>query len=172
MTKNSHSRKAVLSTLGLVAMALLSGCVAPPPPGPAPDAEVMAKLASYSERASISMQRLASLKVSNAVTVIQRTPAPPGLEVPVSITWSGPVDQLVQKISELTGYQYGGVLGNSKTPVLVSMAVVDHTAFTVLADAAAQIGSAADIVIHPDTKKMFVKYPPATGTGGYPVQTR
>ena len=161
------SKKLTLIAAAALASLTLAGCATQDKAPPAPDAEVMAKLATYAERASISMQRLASLRGANAGVRIELGKVPAGLELPVTLNWAGPVDQLAMKIAELTGYQFGGVLGSTKTPVLVSMAVINQPAFNVLADAGAQVGSAADIVVHPDTKKIFVKYAPVTRSGGY-----
>lgn len=172
MSPKLHSVRLASLLSAVCAAGLLAGCVTPPTPATAHDAEVMAKLAAYSERASNSMARLAAIRSASAGVTVAPGVVPAGLEVPVSVSWSGPVDQLVQQIADVAGYEYGGTLGSIKTPVLVSMAVTSHTAFNVLSDAAAQAGSAADIVVHPDTKKIFVKYPPAMRSGGYPVQPR
>lgn len=173
MSKNIQALKAVSIATVLAAMALISGCATKPAPVAATtEGDVTARLADYADRASQSMQRLAAVRGANAGIKVDNVKVPAGLEIPVSIKWSGPVDQLVSKVAELSGYQFGGVLGNSKTPVLVSITVVNTPAFNVLADAGAQTGSAAEIVVHPDTKKIFVKYPPAARTSGYPILTR
>lgn len=173
MSKKLQALKATTLSLTFVAITALYGCATPVSPvTEAPDAEVMAMLATYADRASIANQRLASIRSGTAGIKIENVEVPEGLEVPISITWSGPVDQMVKKVAELTGYEYGGSLGNSKTPVLVSVTVANMPAFNVLADAGAQAGAAVDIVVHPNTKKIFVKYPPASRTGGYPQQSR
>ena len=156
--------------LTVVAAAALSGC-ATQKPAPAPesaDAAVIQKLNEYAERSSMTMQRLASLQIDRAGGKTVELKAPEGLDVPVSITWTGPVEQLVKKIAEITGYTYEGVLGSKPAaPVNVSISVSKMSAFQVLADAGAQAGVGADIVIRPDLKKLAVKYPPTTPTGGY-----
>lgn len=169
MSKKIQALKATTFAI-VAASAILTGCATQPKPvAPEANAELMTKLATYADRASRSMQRLASVRGANAGVNVDNVQIPAGLEVPISIKWSGPVDQLAAKVAQLTGYQFGGVLGNSKTPVLVSITVVNTPAFNVLADAGAQAGSAAEIVVHPNTKKIFVKYPPAARTGGYPM---
>lgn len=172
MSKKLQAMKASSIALAMTSLAVLSGCATQAPTPVAADAEVMAQLATYADRASISNQRLASIRTGTAGVKIDKVEVPAGLEAPISITWSGPIDQLAKKVAELSGYQYGGSMGTSKTPVLVSISVTNTPAFNVLADAGAQAGSAVDIVVHPNTKKIFVKYSPAARTGGYPVQSR
>lgn len=150
-------------------LTLLAGCAHKPAETPAsPDAEILKKIAQHAERASYSMQRLAALRGANGGLQVADMVAPAGLEMPISINWSGPVDSLVRKIAEVTGYEYEGVIGSKPvTPVLVTVAVTNTPAFNVLADAGAQAGSAADIIVRPETRKILVKYPPVLRNGGF-----
>jgi hypothetical protein len=151
-------------------LAALGGCATKPTPVPAPgpDAAILEKIAEYAQKSSISMQRLAAIQMDRAGNTAVDLKAPPGLEKPISITWTGPIEQLVKKVSEMTGYQYEGALGNKPANVvIVSVSVNNTAAFNVLADAGAQAGVAADIVIRPEQKMMAIKYPPVTPNGGY-----
>ena len=149
----------------------LSGCITQPAKtAPPADADTMALLTTYADRASISMQRLASIRGAHAGVQIEEFKVPVGMEVPVSINWSGPIEELAKKVAGLTGYAYDGIQGVPKTPVLVTINVVNTPAFNVLADAGAQAGSAADLVIHPDSKTLLVKFPTVARTGGYPAR--
>lgn len=156
--------------LAVAAAASLAGC-AHQTQAPAPesaDVSVLKKLDEYAERSSLTMQRLAALQIDRSGLAPVELKAPAGLDVPVSITWTGPVEQLVKKVAEMTGYTYEGVLGRKPaTPVNVSISVTNMSAFQVLADAGAQAGIGADIVIRPDLKKLAVKYPQTTPNGGY-----
>lgn len=160
--------------LAVVATASLAGC-ATQMPAPAPesaDVGVLKKLDEYAERSSLTMQRLAAMKIDRSGMAPVDLKAPPGLDVPVSITWTGPIEQLVKKMAEITGYSYEGVLGSRPAaPVNVSISVNKMSAFQVLADAGAQAGLGADIIIRPDLKKLAVKYPQTTPNGGY-VQSK
>ena len=113
-------------------------------------------------------RKMAALRAGQSQTAAVALVAPPGLDVPVSITWTGPIDLLVKKVAELSGYTYDGTLGTKPmAPVNVSISVTGVTAFDILADAGAQAGTAADIIIRPDTKKLALRYPPTTPNGGY-----
>lgn len=162
-------RKLVMVSMA-VAMAALSGCATPPTPiaSPGPDAAILEKLASYAQKSSISMQRLAAIQMDRSGTQTVDLQAPEGLDKPISITWTGPIDTLVKKIAEMSGYAYEGELGSKPVnAVHVSVSVTNTSAFHVLADIGAQAGVAADIVIRPDQKRLAVKYPPTTPNGGY-----
>jgi defect-in-organelle-trafficking protein DotD len=151
--------------------AVLAGCATQPTTGVpinGPDVEVLNRIAQHAQQASLSMQRMAALKGAGAGLKIGEDEVPAGLEMPISINWSGPVESLVKKIAEMTGYDYEAPIGSKPaTPVLVSVSVNAVPAFGILADAGAQTGSAADIVIRPDSRKIFVKYPPTVRSGGY-----
>ncbi len=152
-------------------MAALGGCATKPTPvaAPGPDAAILEKLADYAQKSSISMQRLAAIQMDRAGNApVVELKAPEGLDKPISITWTGPIEQLVKKVAEMTGYQYEGVLGNKPAnAVHVSVSVTNTAAFNVLADAGAQAGVTADIIIRPEQKLVAIKYPPVTPNGGY-----
>lgn len=158
--------KIVAAALAVVSV---SGCAVPPAPVVAgPDVAVLEKLASYAQQSSVSMQRLASIQIDRSGVAPVELRAPAGLEKPISITWSGPIDKLVKKVAEMTGYAYEGEIGSKPAnQVHVSISVTNLSAFQVLADAGAQAGVAADIVIRPDQKRMAISYPPTTPNGGY-----
>lgn len=166
MSTKSHAL--VLSMIA--AAAVLAGCATKPPTGSpvSPDADIMAKIATSADRASISMQRLAALRSSTAGVKVADYQVPAGLETPITITWSGPIDGLARKVAELSGYTFDGTVGGTpNSPVIVSISVTSETAFNILANAGAQAGAAADIVVRPEAKRILVKYPPVTRSGGY-----
>lgn len=153
-----------------VAVLGLSGCATNVVPASVqgPDVAVLEKIASYAQQTSISMQRLAAMQIDRSGLAPLELKAPEGLDRPISITWTGPIEQLVKKIAEMTGYTYDGVIGSKQAnAVHVSISVTNMSAFQVLADAGAQAGVAADIVIRPEQKRIAIKYPPTTPNGGY-----
>ena len=148
----------------------VSGCatsmVAPPAPGP--DVTVLEKLAMYAQQSNAAMQRLMAIQMSRSRAVPVELQTPVGLDKPISISWTGPIEQLVKKVAEVSGYTYEDVVGaKPANAVHVSISVTNATVFQVLTDAGAQAGVAADIVIRPGQKQMLIKYPPTTPNGGY-----
>lgn len=167
----SMKSKSIIFSM-VAASAVMVGCATTQPVAVGdkikPDAEVLAKIAESAARSSKSMERLAALRSTTSGLVISDRVAPEGLDVPITINWAGPIDGLVRTLSNLTGYKYEGTEGSVPTmPILVSVSVTETSAFNVLANAGAQAGSAADIVIRPSTKSIMVKYAPATQSGGY-----
>lgn len=164
--------KAIVAALSVAALA---GCqTAPPqqmPLAPQADADVTAKLAQTAVQASESMQRLAQMRVNGRSMQPTDTPAiPPGLEVPVSIEWVGPLNGLVEKIAGMTGYKFSGELGNRPAiPVVVSVKQVDRTAWFLIENADSQAHPAANIIVRPDSRELLVQYPPTIRSGGYPL---
>ena len=147
---------------------LLAGCMTTPPADTSKETELLERIATYAERSSQSMQRLSALKAGHGGVQVVEVGTPAGMEVPVSINWSGPIDALVKKIGEMTGYAYTEPVGTRPaTPVLVNVAVTNMSAFEILRDISAQAGSAAEVVVQPDSRRVFVRYAPSTRTGGY-----
>lgn len=170
MSKKAH---ALVISATLSAVALLAGCATQKPEGqtPAPgvDAKVQQTLANAAARSSEAMLTLAKTRsATHGITYSDDFKVPDELRTPITINWSGPLDELVHKVADLTGYQYEAAVGSRpNTTVLVHIAVTDLEAHKVLANAGQQAGSAADIVVNPDSKKLYVKYPPNTRNGGY-----
>lgn len=160
----------VISAIG--AAVLATGCATKPASevaAPVVDQEVARIVAESGERMSKAMLTLAATR-SNTHGVIYKDdyPVPAELNTPITINWAGPVDQLVKQVAELTGFAYVQPVGKAPaTVVIVTIAAKDLKAHDVLANAGQQAGSAADIVVNPDSKKLYVKYPPTTRSGGY-----
>lgn len=156
----------------LLLTVLVAGCAFPAKQAvvqPEAETAVLSELAVYAQRASLSMQRMAAMKNANGSGQVANIVAPAGMNTPMFLNWNGPIEGLVKSIAERTGYSYEGVVGvKPATPVIVSVSVTNMPAFNILVDAGAQAGSAADIVVRPDTKKIFIKFPPVIRSGGYP----
>lgn len=164
--------KLVLALSAAAAALALAGCASQPKVDPAAEADgrVLQELSAHAQRASLSMQRLAAMKGANDSVALPDPANFPGMEKPVTISWSGPIEQLTRKIAEESGYSYLGTIGaRPATPVSVAISVVDTPAIYILMDAGAQIGSAADLVVNPEKKTVLVKYPPVVRSGGYPI---
>lgn len=156
-------------------IATISGCMTVPvaiAPIDNPDADLMSKIAASAERVSLAMQRLSMIRGGGQAEASQDYKVPAGLEKTMSINWAGPIDGLARKVAQMSGYTYDEPLGPiPNTPVIVSMAVTGQSMFNILSDAGGQAGSAADIVVRPESRRITVKYPPVTRSGGYGLQT-
>ena len=163
-------RKLNLSALAVVT-ALLSACNAPPIVGaPTEDVEILKQIQHSVQRATDAQVRLAAMKGSNRGLLEGETNAAEGLDAPVSISWTGPIDRLAEKIAELSGLEYGGAIG-TKPPgeVMVSINANNEKGRLILLNANGQAGLGARVEVVEGGKKIIVRYPPTTRTGGYPV---
>jgi outer membrane murein-binding lipoprotein Lpp len=157
-----------------LAAVTLAGCQTTQPTKPAPlppsaDAEVLSRISASAQQATASMERLNAMRVSGRSVTPETSAIPAGLEVPVSIEWTGPLPGLIQKVAAMTGYSYGGELGSRPAiPVTVAVKQVDRTAWFLIESADSQAHPAANIIVRPDSKELLVQYPPVTQSGGYP----
>ena len=85
-------------------------------------------------------------------------PATYGMAIPISLTWSGPVEALVRQIADSTHYKLR-VLGESPAiPILVSITAKNKIMGDVLRDAGYQCGKRAKIIVFPSTRIIELQY--------------
>lgn len=134
------------------------------------EAEVLKEIALSVQKATDAQVRLAAMKGANRGLLIGESTTGEGLDSPISISWSGPIDKLAQKIAELSGFEYGGILGKRPaTEVIVTINATNEKGRIILLNANAQAGSAARVEIVEGGKKIVVRYAPTTQNGGFPV---
>lgn len=164
-------KRKLMIVAAALAVLSVSGCairLVEPVAAPGPDVGVLEKLASYAQQSNASLQRLIAIQLNRSGAVPVELQAPEGLDKAISIAWTGPIEPLVKKLAEISGYTYEGVIGaKPANAVNVSISVTNLSVFRVLTDAGVQAGVAADIVIRPGQKQMLIKYPPTTPNGGY-----
>jgi hypothetical protein len=76
----------------------------------------------------------------------------------IFIDWSGPVEQLLADLANLTGY-HAQVIGS--TPVIAPLVTLNHhhiKVLDVIRDAALQIHQKADLVVYPDEQLIELRY--------------
>lgn len=135
------------------------------------DSRILVEMAVHARKASESMQRLAAMKMAGSKASPSDFTAPPGMDQPIFFGFNGPIEPAVKKLAEMSGYTYAGILGaKPASPVIIAidLTTTQTTAFNVLMDLGAQTGSAVDIMVDSDAKKMYIKYPPVVRSGGYP----
>ena len=162
-----HKTKLLASVSMMIAMA---GCAtAPPAYEPSEEAEILSKIATHAHIAIDAQTRLATMKNGGSSYPNDPT-SDDGIDAPISINWTGPIDKLAEKVAEMTGYQYAGTVGSKPPmPVIVTISALGSKGSDVLLDANFQAGSAAEIKVSKETNKITVQFPPTTKSGGYPV---
>jgi len=76
----------------------------------------------------------------------------------VFIDWSGPVEQLLNDLSKLTGYRAQVIGATPCIPPIVTLHHHHMTVLDVIRDAALQVYKKADLVIYPDENLIELRY--------------
>lgn len=168
------AQRVAIVALASVPMGALSGCAsAPRQPAVTAQAKanqaILAKLSAYADSAAQSLQSLAEMEQA-AHTPGGGTPVhsttPPGLQRRVSIDWDGPLTELVQRMAQASGYTLQPAIGTRPAlPLIVAVSETNATVASVLREAGAQAGSAANIVLDPDARSVHIQYAPDIRTG-------
>jgi defect in organelle trafficking protein DotD len=157
----------ILLSLSLLSLTpLLSGCRSSstlPQQGNYPSVQPLEnQLGSAAQSVSASLRTLAKAQKSNgALSVLDTAPLitpEGGMGGLVMLDWSGPIEPLLQKISELTNYHVK-VLGSPPTPpILVSISGDEQMVADILKDASLQANKEANIVVYPGIKIIELRY--------------
>lgn len=125
---------------------------------------ILAKLSTYADSATQSLQTLAEMEkaahpAGGGMPLDSATP--PGMQRRVSIDWDGPLTELVQRMAQASGYALKRAIGaRPAVQLIVSVSETNATVASVLRDAGAQAGSAANIVVDPDARSVHIRYAP------------
>lgn len=150
--------------LTLLFITLIVGCSTvtykrPPVNAPADDATI--KLAEAADSISHSMLEVARVekviqprRPTNRITI----PSTANLQTRASVSWSGPIEELVNQIARSAQYRLR-VLGKTPSvPVLVSIQVEDESLAEILRDIDYQAGKKAAIQVYPDNQVIELRY--------------
>ncbi len=152
-----------IMALALITLAS-SACTTSRPHVPDLDpAEV--KLAEAASSVSHSLVQLAAVEqAANPQAAVKPPPDPAsyGMGNLVSIDWSGPIEPLVSRVANASGYKLK-VLGREPSiPIMVTMLAHNTPLGDVLRDAGFQAGSRADIIVFPSRRVVELRYLPAS----------
>ncbi len=143
----------------------LSGCASISPhklqPQQATMDDASIKIAEAASSVSTSLAEIARIESSRhpGMTKSLVSPDMPGMSELVSIDWSGPVGQLIEKLAYASSYKVR-VLGKEPAiPVLVSVTATNVPLANVLRDIDFQAGKKAHIIVYPnaDPKKRIIE---------------
>ena len=139
----------------VASLALLIGvaaCEQPPTtitPLVAESDPIAARVAQSADKASKALETIAGIEQ-------YKTPLPPmehfagapqPLAQPVTITWSGPVEQIVQTLAAKAGYTYRTAGASSGVPMTVTVDAFEKPLIDVLRDIGLQLGNRADVAV-------------------------
>lgn len=150
---------------------LLSACTTGPSLRPGEDLAyvendpVHRRIAEAAERASAALNTMSlidqqRMPVDTAPDVLD---APVELQQPVTVSWTGPLESLVQLMAETAGYQFRVIGYPPTTPLIVTVNAVEERLVDVLRDTGLQVGMQAEIAVSAEGRVIEVRYGPIAG---------
>lgn len=129
--------------------------------------KVSLMLAEAADKASNALQTLAAVEQSSvpAVAVQPIHNAPPELMRAMTLTWYGPVEQLVKKLADRASYSFMTVGNEPPVPLVVNMDVENQPVIDTLRDIGLQLGTRADVKVDSTRRMVELHYAPVTGMG-------
>lgn len=147
-----------------LAISTLAGCATPTfrkPPYNAPADDASIKLAEAASSVSDSMLEMARVEKvilpankDNILTI----PNAYNLQARASVDWSGPIEELTNRIATAAHFKLR-ILGKSPAvPVLISLNVKDQSLAEILRDIDYQAGEKAAIHVYPNSQTVELRY--------------
>jgi defect-in-organelle-trafficking protein DotD len=126
---------------------------------------VALRLAAAVDKASSALQTLASVEQArNPSVTVQTAPyATRELRRTVSVEWVGPIEPLMQKLTDRAGYKMLVNGDKPPVPVVISVQSVEKSVVEVLRDVGLQAGQRADVIVDPERRVVELNYAPIAG---------
>jgi defect-in-organelle-trafficking protein DotD len=145
-----------------VAAFLLAGCSDTPAHLATEPDLVSMKLAQAADKASRALDTIAHIDQQRNPSVQPMresnvNPASPLMQ-PVSLRWSGPIEQISRVMAERAGMRFRALGREPGVPITVSVDVYQQPIFYVLRDVGLQAGSKADVSIDQNDGVVEVRY--------------
>ncbi len=86
------------------------------------------------------------------------TGAPEELMEPVTLSWTGPMEPIVQMMALRAGYAFMVQGKAPPVPIVITLDVFDKPLLKVVRDIGLQAGERADIIVNPALKQMDLRY--------------
>ncbi|MEJ0061706.1 MAG: DotD/TraH family lipoprotein [Alphaproteobacteria bacterium] len=159
---------AFTGALFLILLMPLAACQEPNPtvsPLVAENDPVAFRIAQASEKAAKALNTVAGIEQ-------YRNPLPPmedfmgaphALSQPVTITWNGPAEQLVQTLAAKAGYAYRTAGMPTPVPLTVAVDVYERPLIDILRDIGLQLGNRADVAVDAKAGAVQLRYAPTDG---------
>lgn len=131
------------------------------PPINEPSTDATIQLAEAAVSVSDSMHDMAAIEkvmTPNDRNNIRTIPNIYAFQTRASIDWSGPIEELVDRITRTAGYHFHLVGKRPPLPVLVSITVKDETLVDILRNIDYQAGNKASIRVYPHHHIVELRY--------------
>lgn len=160
----------------LVALVLVAACTEttssggpsiggnPAPALAAPDV-VTLRLAEAAERAASALNNISQIEQAQrpAPPVEDYSMAPPELLEPVSVTWTGPVEQFLRTMSNRIGYGFRSIGAAPPVPITVRIDEYQQPLIKLIKSASLQVTGKADVVLDASRRAVELRYAPTDG---------
>ncbi len=145
------------TTIGLAA-ALLAGCASTPHIDPNVDTSGMPNTEVALQRSLDRVDRtMGQLGQFGPGTTLRPVTAPE-LEHPVSLAWSGPIDQGVKALADRIGYQVAITAPANPRPIQVAVNMTDVPILDLFEAMGTAAGTSATVVVDPDHHRVEVQH--------------
>lgn len=126
---------------------------------------VAERIAQAAERAAAALEIMSLVEQARSpVDVVPEIKnAPPELRQTVTVTWTGPVENITQLLAEVSGYKFATIGYQPPVPVVVDVNAVEQPIIDVLRDIGLQVGRVAEISVDAQTRSIEVRYAPISG---------
>lgn len=154
----------ILMALGCVA--LLVACdstTTVTPIASSPDV-VTAKLEQAADKASHALDTIAGIEQQRAPAsppIEDYNGAPPSLTQPITIRWSGPIEQISKTLADRAGMRFRVKGAIPPVPLTVTVDVYQQPLIHVLRDIGLQAGQRADLAVDAPGGVVEIRYAPA-----------
>ena len=152
-------RRVFPTTMSGLAAALLAACANPPHVDPNVDTSGMPNtevaLQHSLDRVDRTMGQLGQFGPGTTLRPVTAAE----LERPVSLAWSGPIDQGVKALADRIGYQVAITAPANPRPIQVAVNMTDVPILDLFEAMGTAAGTSATVVVDPDHHRVEVQHP-------------
>lgn len=126
---------------------------------------VALRIAQATEKATKALDTIAGIEQykSPLPAMENFAGAPPAISQPITITWSGPAEQIVKNLAEKAGYTYQTAGEPAGIPLTVMINAYEKPLIDVLRDVGLQLGNRADVALDVNSSVVQLRYAPTDG---------
>lgn len=130
----------------------------------APDV-VTLRLAEAAERAASALDNISRVEQAQkgAPPAEDYSMAPAELQEPVSITWTGPVEQFLRTMAARIGYGFRSIGAPPPVPLTVRIDEYQQPLIKLVKSASLQVTGKADVVLDASRQTLELRYAPTEG---------
>ena len=151
-------RRVFFTTMSGLAAILLAGCANPPQVDPNVDTSGMPNTEVALQRSLDRVDRtMGQLGQFGPGTTLRPVTAPE-LQRPVSLAWSGPIDQGVKALADRIGYQVAITAPANPAPIQVAVNMTDVPILDLFEAMGTAAGTSATVVVDPDHHRVEVQH--------------